>query len=116
MDRNLFIALTGAALNAALAVTIPCLLKMRNESKNNDKDTSFLSELKNVYEVNKKLILASSLIIAITIYLALEFHPNVADAINDLSQMTLNKKLLNLANISPSFSANQLASKYLRRF
>jgi hypothetical protein len=92
MNRNLFIALVGALLNAMLTVLIPCFMGKT--------DQEFLKNVKAVYRANKDLVLTSSLIIAITIYLALEYHTDVAVAINDLSEMTLKQKLLNLNNLS----------------
>jgi hypothetical protein len=65
MNPNLFTALVGAGLNMALAVIVPCLMKKTEQP--------MLKEIRTVFETNRQLILTSSLIIAITIYIALEY-------------------------------------------
>ena len=77
MNPNLFTALVGAGLNMALAVVVPCLMKKTEQP--------ILKEFRTVFENNRQLILASSLIIAITIYVALEYSNDVKDALGELS-------------------------------
>ena len=68
MDKHLFYALLGGAINVVLSSSIPCLI--------NKKDKSFFGEMKHVYETNRKSILVSSLIIIVTIYIVLKVGPN----------------------------------------
>lgn len=64
MDLHILIALTGALINMVLSTTVPCLIKQTNRP--------FLTNVKKVFETNRQLILTSSLIVAITIYMALK--------------------------------------------
>ena len=77
MDAHILIALLGALLNMLLSLVIPCLLKKS--------DLPFLVELKRVYETNRQLLLASSVIIAVTIYLALKVYPEMQPMFGNLS-------------------------------
>ncbi len=74
MDTDIIIALVGGLISMLLSSIIPCLLK--------ENDKPFVKEVKQVYETNKQLILASSLIIVITIYLALKVSPSVMPIVN----------------------------------
>ena len=69
MDSHILIAIVGALLNMVLSVTMPCIIKKT--------DQPFLSDVKKVYETNRELLLTSSLIVAITIYLALKVTPEL---------------------------------------
>lgn len=69
MEPEFFIALVGALVNMVLSVIIPCLLKKS--------DQSFLVDIKKVFQTNREVIFASSLIVAITIYLALTISPEL---------------------------------------
>jgi phosphotransferase system glucose/maltose/N-acetylglucosamine-specific IIC component len=77
MNAHIFIALTGALLNMALSVTIPCMLKKT--------DQPFLTQVKTVFETNRQVILTSSLIVAITILLALKVAPEIQPSFSDLT-------------------------------
>ncbi len=77
MDSHIFIALVGALLNMALSVTVPCLVKKTNQP--------FLNDVKKVFETNRQVILTSSLIVALTIYLALKIAPEFQPTFNDLT-------------------------------
>lgn len=69
MEPEFFIALVGALVNMVLSVIVPCLLKKS--------DQSFLVDIKKVFQTNREVIFASSLIVAITIYLALTISPEL---------------------------------------
>jgi hypothetical protein len=69
METEFFIALVGALVNMVLSVIIPCLLRKS--------DQSFLVDIKKVFQTNREVIFASSLIVAITIYLALTISPEL---------------------------------------
>ncbi len=77
MDVHIFIALVGALLNMGLSVTVPCLIKKTEQP--------FLTQIKNVFETNRQVILTSSLIVAITIYLALKVAPEIQSSFTDLT-------------------------------
>lgn len=69
MNYNIIIALVGALINIMLSVTVPCMFKKTNEPLMND--------IKKLYKAKRELILSSSIIIGITIYLALELAPEL---------------------------------------
>jgi hypothetical protein len=77
MDYHIFVAIIGALVNMLLSVTIPCLLKKS--------DQPFLNDMKKVFQTNREVIIASSLIVAITIYLALKVSPEIELALSDTS-------------------------------
>ena len=81
MDPHIFIALVGALLNMALSVTVPCLVKKTNQP--------FLNDVKKVFEVNRQVIITSSIIVALTIYLALKIAPELNSSMNDLTGLNL---------------------------
>ena len=81
MDAHIFIALVGALLNMGLSVTVPCLIKKT--------DQPFLTQVKKVFESNRQVILTSSLIIAITIYLALKVAPEIQSSFCSLTGIDL---------------------------
>ena len=86
MDSHIFIALVGGLLNMALSVTVPCLVKKSEQP--------FLQDVKKVFEVNRQVILTSSLIVVLTIYLALKIAPELG--------MTMSEMGLNLDTSSGS--------------
>ena len=69
MDSHIIVALVGGLLNMALSVTVPCLVKKTEQP--------FLQDVKKVFEVNRQVIITSSLIVALTIYLALKITPEL---------------------------------------
>lgn len=77
MYTHLVIALIAALLNALLASTVPCLL--------NKYEGPMITEVKNVYKNNKQVIITSSLIIAVTVYLALNVFDEVKSDLSNLS-------------------------------
>jgi hypothetical protein len=62
-ENYLLVALVGATINMVLSATVPCLL--------NKTDKTFLEDTKKVFRTNRNAILTSSLIMGITIFLAL---------------------------------------------
>jgi len=80
MSSNIFIALTGALINIVLSVIIPCLTKKS--------DMPLLQDARKIFETNRQIILTSSLIIAITIYLALEVAPELDSTLSELGDMS----------------------------
>lgn len=77
MDSHIFIALVGALLNMALSVIVPCLVNKTN--------LPFLTQVKMVFETNRQVILTSSLIVAVTIYLALKVAPEIQPTFSELT-------------------------------
>lgn len=90
MNLNIFIALVGTLINMALAVTVPCLLKTTNQP--------FLQQVKQVYETDRQLILTSSLIVGITIYLALKFAGEFQSSFTNMTGVTFDLKNLSKLN------------------
>jgi hypothetical protein len=76
MDPHIFVALVGGLLNMALSVTVPCLVKKTQQP--------FLQDVKKVFEVNRQVIITSSLIVALTIYLALKLAPELGLSLNEV--------------------------------
>lgn len=69
MSECVLIALVGAFINMILALIIPCLL-------NNTKQP-ILESIKKVYASHKQSIITSSVIVFITIYLAVKITPQL---------------------------------------
>lgn len=69
MTENIIISLVGAIINMLLALLLPCLLRKTN--------ISLLDNIKKVYSTHKQLIITSSVIVFITIYLALTLTPDL---------------------------------------
>ena len=67
MSEYIMIAIVGAIINMILALLIPCLLK--------DTQMPLLTNIKKVYATHKQVIIISSVIVFITIYLALKVTP-----------------------------------------
>jgi hypothetical protein len=78
MSECILIAIVGAIINMLLALLIPCLLK--------DSKTPILLNIKKVYATHKQVIITSSVIVFITIYLALKISPHLGFSFdNDIS-------------------------------
>jgi phosphotransferase system glucose/maltose/N-acetylglucosamine-specific IIC component len=85
MDQHILIALVGAILNMILSSIVPCLIKKTEQP--------FLTQVKKVFETNRQVILTSSLIVAVTIYLALKVTPEVNETLSDMFDLNLNTSL-----------------------
>ena len=70
MDRALSTAMVGAIVNIVLSTIVPCLLK---DSKN--RRGSLVTEMKLTFLVNRHLLITSSLITAIAVYLSVKMEP-----------------------------------------
>ena len=79
MNLNIFIAILTGLINALLSLIIPCLFK-------NSKNT-FINEFKTVYKNNKQMIIVSSIIVMITVYIALITSPDITEYISHLTGM-----------------------------
>ena len=96
MDCHIFIALLGALVNLGLSVTVPCMLEKS--------DQPFVVQVKRVFEMNKQEILASSFIVAITIYLALKIAPSAYPMFSNLTG--LNTMSTDYYSGYPAYSSN----------
>jgi hypothetical protein len=93
MDSHIVIAVVGALVYMGLSTSMPCML--------NEQKQPFLKEVKNVFVTNRQTIVISSLIVAITIYLALKITPSIVDSLDRLSDDE-NGNINNLARLSRS--------------
>jgi hypothetical protein len=82
MDNHILIACTGALLNMALSVSVPYLIGKSKQP--------FLKNIKEVYNLHKQLIVTSSLIVALIIYLALKITPDTTPNLHELARLNLN--------------------------
>ena len=67
MTGNIIIIISAMLVNFLLSLIIPCLLKDMNQP--------FIDNIKKVFNMNKQLILTSTLIVGIVTYLALQISP-----------------------------------------
>jgi len=78
MSECLIIALVGALINMILSLVVPCIIK--------DSQVPILVNIKKVYTTHKQTIITSSVIVFITIYLALKLTPTLGFSMdNDMS-------------------------------
>ena len=102
MEYHFFVALVGALLNMILSVTIPCLLKKSKQP--------FLNDVKKVFQTNREVIIASSLIVAITIYLALRVSPDLQSMMTELSDYLYDEQPTNQINFNEMAKLGRLNS------
>ena len=93
MDSHIVIAVVGALVYMGLSTSMPCML--------NEQKQPFLKEVKTVFVTNRQTIVISSLIVAVTIYLALKITPSIVDSLDRLSDDD-NGNINNLARLSRS--------------
>jgi len=79
MNLNIFIAILTGLINALLSLIVPCLFKNSNNT--------YINEFKTVYQNNKQMIIVSSIIVMITVYIALITSPNITEYISQLTNM-----------------------------
>jgi hypothetical protein len=82
MDSHILIAFTGALINIALSVTVPCLLQNSKQP--------FLKDIKDIFKLHRRVIITSSIIVGVTIYLALKFTPDVMPNFHELANLNPN--------------------------
>jgi hypothetical protein len=94
IDINIFVALLGALINLILASTVPVLVK--------DVKQPFVEQIKEVYKTHGNLIMASTLIVFVTIYLSLRFTPYVSSSLSEMGFNVLSptNQVGNLANLA----------------
>lgn len=99
MDINIFIAILGGLINMILSLIIPFFLK--------DVKQPFLNEINTIYKTYKQLIITSSLIVSLTIYITLSIGPSLDDLVSSWTNPYKNEtKFINLANLSSLSSCN----------
>jgi phosphotransferase system glucose/maltose/N-acetylglucosamine-specific IIC component len=86
MDPHILIALVSGLLNMALSIIVPCLIKKSEQP--------FLQDVKKIFELNQQVIITSSVIIVLTVYLALKITPDLNMSINSMG-----------LNFSPSYES-----------
>lgn len=77
MDPHILVAVVGALVYMGLSTSMPCML--------NNQQQPFLKEVKTVFITNRQTIVISSLIVAVTIYLALKITPSIVESLDRLS-------------------------------
>ena len=76
MDRALSTAIVGAIVNIVLSTLIPCLLRRTKNTKG-----SFLTEVKLTFMVHRHILITSSVITAMAVYLAVKMEPELVSAL-----------------------------------
>lgn len=74
MGGSIFIAILAVIINILLSLLMPCILKNNN--------SPFIVELKRIFKMNIDLIIANSIIVGLTTYIALEIAPYLQDEIS----------------------------------
>jgi hypothetical protein len=83
MDEHILIALIAALINLILAVLVPCVLNKSN--------SSMLDNAKALFNQQKHMLVSSSVLVAVVVYLSLKAAPVV--------KSELSETLLNLAQL-----------------
>ena len=99
MDNHILIACTGALLNMVLSVSVPYLIGKSKQP--------FLKDIKEVYNLHRQLIVTSSLIVALIIYLALKITPDTTPNLHELASLNSNR------NYNSKFNRYSLSSSEL---
>lgn len=76
MNRAFTLALAAALVNVFLSLIVPCMLKEIETKKG-----SIISEIKLSFMINRHMLLTSSIVTAILVYLAVQIEPEVKAAI-----------------------------------
>ena len=82
MDSHILIAISGALINIALSVTIPSLLQNSKQP--------FFKDVKEIFKLHKHVIITSSIIVGLSIYLALKFTPDISPNFRELANLNPN--------------------------
>ena len=76
MDRALSTAIVGAIVNIVLSTLVPCLLKGSQNRRG-----SMFTEMKLAFMVNRHILITSSLITAILVYLSVKMEPEFTSVV-----------------------------------
>jgi len=89
----ILISFLAIIINMLLSLTIPCLLKNNKQP--------FLVQVRTLYTTHKQLILTSSLIIGLTVYMALSAGPEIDNLwFNKVDNNDEQFNFINLSNLS----------------
>ena len=91
MTGDIIIVVSAMLINLLLSLIAPCLLKDMNQS--------FLLNMKKVFNMNKQLILTSTLIVGIVTYLALQISPLLEGQLSFMQNYQYNTPSMNNINI-----------------
>jgi len=74
MDDNIFIAIVAALVNLLLSVLVPCALK--------NQDASYLASVKKMFNQHREMLVTSSILVGVIVYLSLIAMPTVRSEIS----------------------------------
>jgi hypothetical protein len=83
MDLYIFFALITVLLNIVLSSTIPVLLQ------NYDSNEPIINDMKKIFNNNKQLIISNSIILGITVYIALHIANKLETKFTDFTGIPL---------------------------
>jgi hypothetical protein len=69
MDDKIFIAIVAALVNLLLSVLVPCALK--------NQEASYLTGVKKMFNQNREMLVTSSVLVGVIVYLSLVAAPTV---------------------------------------
>ena len=107
MDSHIVIAVVGSLVYMGLSTSMPCML--------NEQKQPFLKEVKAVFVTNRQTIVISSLIVAITIYLALKITPSIVDSLDRLSDDD-NSGTINISNLAKLSRSGEMPPELMQIF
>ena len=76
MDEHLLIAIVAAVLNMILSVLVPCALKKS--------DVPFLVNIRNTFDTHREMLISSSLLVGVIVFISLKALPTVKVEMNDV--------------------------------
>lgn len=91
MTGNIIIVISAMLINLLLSLITPCLVKDINQP--------IVSNMKKVFNMNKQLILTSTLIVGIVTYLALQISPLLEGQLSFMQNYQYNTPGMNDINI-----------------
>ena len=72
MKFCLLVSILAVIVNMVLSIVMPCLLK--------NTKASFVEDMKKVFNTNRELIIANSIIVGVTTYIAIEIAPFLSES------------------------------------
>lgn len=86
IDDHLLIAIVAAFVNILLSLFIPPLIS--------DSDLPFTQEIRNHYESNKNIILVSSFLTIVLVYISLKITPFIKNKLSNISELNTVPKIV----------------------
>lgn len=74
MNDNIFIAIVAALVNLLLSVLVPCALK--------NQESSYLTGVKKMFNQHREMLVTSSVLVGVIVYLSLVAAPSVRSEIS----------------------------------